>query len=73
MSVDVKCPNVPHRRGKIGQRVRQLRMVWTFSSAIFSFRYKEIALCPGAKTSYTYFQNSVIHKYRVVGDETLHP
>ena len=71
MSVDVKCPKVPHRCGKIGQRVGQLRTVGPFLSATVLFRCKKISVYPRAKTSHVYFQNSVIHKYRVVGDESL--
>ena len=71
MSVNVKCPKVPHQWGKIGQTVGQLRTVEPFSSATVLFRYKEIALYSRAKTSHTCFQNSVIHKYRVMGDGTL--
>ena len=73
MSVDVKCPKVPHQWGKIGQRVGQVRTVGPFSSATVLFRCKKISVYPRAKMSHTYFQNSVICKYRVMGDESLHP
>ena len=73
MSEDVKRPKEPHRWGKIGQRVGQLRTVGPFSSTTVLFTDKEIASYLRAKTSRTCFQNSVISKYRVLGDEILHP
>ena len=69
----VKCLKVPHQWGEIGQRVGQLQMVWLFLSAMVLFSCKEIASNLMAKMLHTYFQNSVIHSYKVMGDKTLHP
>ena len=75
MSIDVKYPKVHHSGG-----VRSDRRWGSFRQAdpsrrpqhIF-IRCKEISLVPRTKTSHTYFQNNIIHKYMVMGDKSLHP
>ena len=72
ISVDVKCPKVPHQWGKIGQRMGQLQTVGPFLPATILFKCKKISVYPREKTSHTYFPISIIHKYRVTGDESLY-
>ena len=65
MSVDAKCPKVPHLWYKIGQRVGQLQTVWPFSSVVtVLFRYTVHGDCfvlfhAQGQKCHMYFQNSI--------------